>query len=308
MILVKAPDSSPSLVKTNLSLKDSACRCFGFLVSKRKYIFTIDDDCFVSSYFCLAFVFRHYREQGNLLTPSTPFFFNTLYDLLGEGVDFARGYPFSLRGGVPAAISHGLCLNIPDYDPPTQLFKPLERNTRYVDAVLTIPKGTLFPTCGMNLAFDRELIGPAIYLIWTHGLAGVPRNTRSYTGRKISSHSSNLLSCQKSAEPYSNATMVHELSKMVKEKPGPVDPCFQKLGDAMVTWIEAWDEHNSPAQEAAAPVIGVEKSWVLSLVLRDSISFNLRENFISLTVLVGCDFLYPVPLCFASFLSCFGSL
>ena len=34
---------------------------------------------------------------------------------------------------------------------------------RYVDAILTIPKGTLFPTCGMNLAFDRELIGPAMY-------------------------------------------------------------------------------------------------------------------------------------------------
>lgn len=35
--------------------------------------------------------------------------------------------------------------------------------SRYVDAVLTIPKGTLFPMCGMNLAFDRELIGPAMY-------------------------------------------------------------------------------------------------------------------------------------------------
>lgn len=34
---------------------------------------------------------------------------------------------------------------------------------RYVDAILTIPKGTLFPMCGMNLAFDRELIGPAMY-------------------------------------------------------------------------------------------------------------------------------------------------
>lgn len=34
---------------------------------------------------------------------------------------------------------------------------------RYVDAVLTIPKGTLFPMCGMNLAFQRELIGPAMY-------------------------------------------------------------------------------------------------------------------------------------------------
>lgn len=28
---------------------------------------------------------------------------------------------------------------------------------------MTIPKGTLFPMCGMNLAFDRELIGPAMY-------------------------------------------------------------------------------------------------------------------------------------------------
>lgn len=32
-----------------------------------------------------------------------------------------------------------------------------------MDAVLTIPKGTLFPMCGMNLAFNRELIGPAMY-------------------------------------------------------------------------------------------------------------------------------------------------
>ena len=28
---------------------------------------------------------------------------------------------------------------------------------------MTIPKGTLFPMCGMNLAFNRELIGPAMY-------------------------------------------------------------------------------------------------------------------------------------------------
>lgn len=44
-----------------------------------------------------------------------------------------------------------------------QMVKPLERNTRYVDAVMTIPKGTLYPMCGMNLAFDRALIGPAMY-------------------------------------------------------------------------------------------------------------------------------------------------
>ncbi|CAN6567961.1 unnamed protein product [Malus baccata var. baccata] len=30
-----------------ISFKDSACRCFGCMVSKKKYIYTIDDDCFV---------------------------------------------------------------------------------------------------------------------------------------------------------------------------------------------------------------------------------------------------------------------
>ena len=43
----------------------------------------------------------------NLLTPSTPFFFNTLYDPFAEGADFVRGYPFSMREGAPTAISHG---------------------------------------------------------------------------------------------------------------------------------------------------------------------------------------------------------
>lgn len=67
----------------------------------------------------------------NLLSPSTPFFFNTLYDPYREGADFVRGYPFSLREGAHTAVSHGLWLNIPDYDAPTQLVKPKERNERY---------------------------------------------------------------------------------------------------------------------------------------------------------------------------------
>ena len=35
-----------------------------------------------------------------------------------------------------------------------------------------------------------------------------------------------------------------EMSKQVKEKLGKIDPYFDKLADAMVTWIEAWDELN----------------------------------------------------------------
>uniref|UniRef100_A0A8R7U795 UDP-arabinopyranose mutase n=1 Tax=Triticum urartu TaxID=4572 RepID=A0A8R7U795_TRIUA len=146
-----------------ISFKDSACRCFGYMVSKKKYVFTIDDDCFVAKDPSGKDINALEQHIKNLLSPSTPFFFNTLYDPYREGADFVRGYPFSLREGAPTAVSHGLWLNIPDYDAPTQMVKPRERNSRYVDAVLTIPKGTLFPMCGMNLAFDRQLIGPAMY-------------------------------------------------------------------------------------------------------------------------------------------------
>ncbi|KAJ6868727.1 hypothetical protein NC651_033723 [Populus alba x Populus x berolinensis] len=138
-----------------ISFKDSACRCFGYLVSKKKYIFTIDDDCFVAKDPSGKEINALQQHKKNLLAPSTPFS-STPYMIHTERVQIF------LREGVPTAVSHGLWLNIPDYDAPTQLVKPLEKNTRFVDAVMTIPKGTLFPMCGMNLAFNRELIGPAM--------------------------------------------------------------------------------------------------------------------------------------------------
>ena len=58
-----------------------------------------------------------------------------------------------------------------------------------------------------------------------------------------------------SAKLSKEAVTVHqcyiELSKMVKEKLSAIDPYFDKLADAMVTWIEAWDELN-PATKAWA--------------------------------------------------------
>ncbi|CAD7702856.1 unnamed protein product, partial [Ostreobium quekettii] len=148
-----------------ISYRDSACRCFGWLVSRKRYIYTLDDDCFLPGppHVSKDVSSPLARHMSNLLTPATPHYFNTLYDPFRDGADFVRGYPFSLRDGVPTAISHGLWLNVPDYDAPTQLAKPLERNRRYVDAVMTVPRGSLFPMCGMNLAFDRQLIGPAMY-------------------------------------------------------------------------------------------------------------------------------------------------
>ncbi|KAL6973016.1 UDP-arabinopyranose mutase 1 [Sarracenia purpurea var. burkii] len=40
-----------------------------------------------------------------------------------------------------------------------------------------------------------------------------------------------------------------QLSKLVKEKLSSIDPYFLKLGDAMATWIEAWEEFNPAAAQ-----------------------------------------------------------
>lgn len=139
-----------------------SCRYFGYLVSNKKYIISIDDDCTPAKTNNGDFVDIVAGHITNLKTPATPFFFNTLYDPYQNGSDFVRGYPFSLRSGVPCAISCGLWLNVADYDAPTQALKPDLKNTRYVDAVLTVPSKAMMPMSGINIAFDRELVGAAV--------------------------------------------------------------------------------------------------------------------------------------------------
>lgn len=267
-----------------ISFKDSACRCFGYMVSKKKYIFTIDDDCFVAKKPTGEDINALEQHIKNLLSPSTPYFFNTLYDPYVEGADFVRGYPFSLREGAPTAISHGLWLNIPDYDAPTQLVKPRERNTRYVDAVMTIPKGTLFPMCGMNLAFDRELIGPAMYfglmgegqpigryddmwagwcckVICDHLGYGVKTGLPYIFHSKASNPFTNLrkeykgifwqeeiipfFQCLQLSKENANVEECYlELAEKVRKGLGHIDPYFGKLADGMTAWIRCWKALN----------------------------------------------------------------
>ncbi|XP_030540721.1 probable UDP-arabinopyranose mutase 5 isoform X1 [Rhodamnia argentea] len=148
---------------SSISFSGYSCRYFGFLVSRKKYVISIDDDCVPAQDSTGNFVDAVAQHIFNLTTPATPFFFNTLYDPYRKGADFVRGYPFSLRSGVACALSCGLWLNLADYDAPTQALKPGERNARYVDAVLTIPTRAMMPMSGINIAFDREAVGPALF-------------------------------------------------------------------------------------------------------------------------------------------------
>jgi reversibly glycosylated polypeptide/UDP-arabinopyranose mutase len=234
-----------------ISMRDSACRCFGFLVSTKRYVFTLDDDCFLAPPPNTAtpasapppFAPGVATPTGgidapslhlrNLLSPASPDWFNTLYDPFAPGADWVRGTPFSIRAGVPTAISHGLWLNVPDYDAPTALAKPRERNTRHAaEVVLTVPRGTLFPMCGMNLAFDRALVGPALYF----GLMGAGQPLGRYDdmwagwcAKVICDH---LGMGVKSGAPYVwHARASDPIANLVKEFKGI------QWGDAMVAFF-----------------------------------------------------------------------
>jgi len=147
---------------TSILFSGYSCRYFGYLISRKKYIISVDDDCIPARDTNGVLVDIVAQHITNLATPATPFFFNTLYDPYCKGADFVRGYPFSMRSGVECGLSCGLWLNLADYDAPTQALKPEQKNSRYVDAVLTVPAGALMPVSGINMAFNRELVGPAL--------------------------------------------------------------------------------------------------------------------------------------------------
>lgn len=169
--------ASSSLLR---SLSGNACKSFGYLVSKKKWIFCLDDDCVPAVDPSTGFIVDALRQHvSNLEAPATPFFFNTLYDPYRDGADFVRGYPFSLREGVPTAISHGLWLNTPDYDANTLLAKAEESNRRYVDAVITVPQNVMYSMSSINLAFDKALIGAAMFTPPIEGL--ISANTTNGT-------------------------------------------------------------------------------------------------------------------------------
>ena len=153
----------PDLAKV-LKFTGHRCKSFGYLVARRRYVITLDGDCVPARDPAGNVVSPIVGHLSNLKTPATPFFFNTLYDPYVEGTDFVRGYPFSLREGVPTAVSHGLWLNVPDYEPAVHVKNaPDAAKTRYVDAVLTVPTGVMFPMSAINLAFDRTLVGAAMF-------------------------------------------------------------------------------------------------------------------------------------------------
>lgn len=128
--------------------KSDSVRNLGFLKAAElgaKYIATLDDDVYPTDNLWVEKMIHNLKRDVNPYV-FKPCSFTT------------RGTPSNMH--VPVILHHGLWQGIPDvYAKDQYEYEILDGQQT---PVKTIPHGQLFPMCGMNIAFWRELL-PAMY-------------------------------------------------------------------------------------------------------------------------------------------------
>lgn len=81
--------------------------------------------------------------------------------------EYMRGFPYGVREEAEVVLSHGVWEGVADWDAPTQLVLGSHRPVTFPK--MPIPKGVLYPMCGMNIAFKRKML-PHMYQapFWTN--------------------------------------------------------------------------------------------------------------------------------------------
>lgn len=130
--------------------KNDGVRNLGFAyiaknLPKTQYIITLDDDTLPAGDSILNHI--------NTLNKSVP------TSWISTASEYMRGFPYKIREESEVVLSHGLWEGVKDWDAPTQLVNGNKDVNYYVGP---IPKGILYPMCGMNIAFKKKLL-PYMY-------------------------------------------------------------------------------------------------------------------------------------------------
>lgn len=133
-----------------ISNHTDACRNLGFayvakFMPEIEVILTLDDDTKPH-----GDTIKHHLEALSVRAPIT--WMNTTM------TQYMRGFPYNIRGEAPVVVSHGVWEGVPDLDAASQL-QGISKQTFYRGV---IPKGALFPMCGMNVAFHISVL-PYMY-------------------------------------------------------------------------------------------------------------------------------------------------
>jgi len=154
-----------------ISRFDSAIRCAGWLWAKVNgikfdYVFTFDDDT-------KPLNSNHFQMHlNNLSLKAITSMYNTIPKFNINDNFLPRGI---LGGEKEVILSHGLWLTVPDFDAETQIKFNGKYSWQLPEFIHEIPKGVLFPMCGMNIFFKSDL-APAMYF----GLMGKNHNKESW--------------------------------------------------------------------------------------------------------------------------------
>jgi reversibly glycosylated polypeptide/UDP-arabinopyranose mutase len=172
--------------------------------------------------------------------------------------------------------------------------RPELRIVETLPIVQTVPRGVQYSMCGMNLAFQRELIGPAMYFglmgegqpwgryddLWAgwcskaicdHLGFGVKTGQPYIDHQKASNWQLNLAreangllwagalyrffeEVRFDRDSTTASQCYLELADQVEEQLSRLDDYFARLADAMRIWIEVWNELAEERLYPQAPV------------------------------------------------------
>ena len=151
--------------------RTSAVKSYGFWKAYREgfdAIWTLDDDCYPEDHLRG----RYLEEIGDRLGGDRAQ--DSWWNTLGNSGMHPRGYPYGIREfRRPVMIHHGLWSGVPDLDGITALDHPdWQVPEPWLHEVKTVPQG-MFPMCGMNLAFRREMTPAMYFMLMGHGADGI---------------------------------------------------------------------------------------------------------------------------------------
>lgn len=138
-----------------ISNLNSSIRNLGFAFAKQQgyeFVVTLDDDTRPNGD-TIGDHIKALHEEMPVSWISTTLVSNKV-------TDYMRGFPYGIRDEAEVMVSHGVWTGVPDRDAPTQLLAGAYRQVDFYKG--PIPKGILFPFCGMNVAFKIQAL-PYIY-------------------------------------------------------------------------------------------------------------------------------------------------
>ncbi len=143
--------------------KTDCVRSYGYFKAWQKkpdLMITLDDDCYPIEG-QTGFIATHWARLNQ--PSATHSWVSTVDGIIPRGVPY-----YATERKQPCVLNHGLWTSVPDFDAPTQLLHA--RNPREFSwSDRTIPVGSYFPMCGMNVAIRPEAIAAFYFLLMGRG-------------------------------------------------------------------------------------------------------------------------------------------